>query len=138
MRLTAAAAPDRVRGLQAPAVRQPLAAQRSVLARRIRVPKALSRDTIRHPGFNPSTMRVLNVRGGEVSDAEATVFTQEYWCLRRWSLIESSYVYVYNETNRQRYVLTRAGGRWLVDTNIYPPPQTTTALRRPRGGSARR
>ena len=89
--------------------------------------------TIRYPEYNPSTMRVLSVRVGEITDTEATVFTQEYWYLRWWSLAESRYTYIYNETNHQRYVLMRIGGRWLVDTNIYPPPRATAMRSRPRG-----
>jgi hypothetical protein len=99
---------------------------------------ASSRNTIRHPEYNPSTMRVLSSRVGEISASEAIVFTLEYWYLRWWSLTESRYIYVYNETNRQRYVLTHVAGRWLVDTNIYPPPRTVTPLKKARRGVARR
>jgi hypothetical protein len=94
--------------------------------------------TIRYPEYNPSTMRVLGVRVGEVSETQATVFTEEYWYLRWWSETEARYAYVYNETNHQRYILTRVDGRWLVDTNVYPPPRATAATRRPRSEVARR
>ncbi len=94
--------------------------------------------TIRYPEYNPSTMRVLSVRVGEVSETQATVFTEEYWYLRWWSETEARYAYVYNETNHQRYILTRVDGRWLVDTNVYPPPRATAAMRHARTGSARR
>lgn len=90
---------------------------------------ARRKDTIRQPEYNPSTMRVLDVRVGEVSDEEATVLTEEHWYLRWWSLTESRYVYVYNETNRQRYLLTRVDGRWLIDANLYPPPRATSSAR---------
>jgi hypothetical protein len=93
--------------------------------------------TIRYPEYNPSTMRVLGVRVGEVSETQATVFTEEYWYLRWWSETEARYAYVYNETNHQRYILTRIDGRWLVDTNVYPPPRATTAARRPKDREAR-
>jgi hypothetical protein len=89
------------------------------------------RWTIRYPEYNPSTMRVLSVRVAGVTDTEATVFTEEYWYLRWWSVSEGCYSYIYNETNHQRYVLTRVGGRWLIDTNIYPPPRAATAMRKP-------
>jgi hypothetical protein len=94
--------------------------------------------TIRYPEYNPSTMRVLSVRVSEITDTRATVFTEEYWYLRWWSVTESRYAYIYNETNHQRYILTRVDGRWLVDSNIYPPPRATTAMRGPRGSEARR
>lgn len=99
---------------------------------------ALKGWTLRHPEYNPSTMRVLSVRVGGVTDAEATVFTEEYWYLRWWSMPESRYAHIYNETNQQRYVLTRAGGRWLIDANIYPPPRATTATGQPRTRTAQR
>jgi hypothetical protein len=94
--------------------------------------------TIRIPEYNPSTMRVLGVRVGEVSETQATVFTEEHWYLRWWSETEARYAYIYNETNHQRYLLTRVGDRWLVDTNVYPPPRATSAMRRPKDREARR
>ena len=87
--------------------------------------------TIRYPEYNPSTMRVLSVRVGDVSETQATVFTEEYWYLRWWSEVEARYAYVYNETNRQRYILTRVDSRWLVDTNVYPPPRNAALARKP-------
>lgn len=99
---------------------------------------ALKGWTIRHPEYNPSTMRVLSVRVGEVTDTQATMFTEEYWYLRWWSMPESRYAYIYNETNHQRYVLTRVGARWLIDANIYPPPRATAATGQLRTRTARR
>lgn len=100
--------------------------------------RSLARWTIRYPEYNPSTMRVLSIRVGDVSETQATVFTEEYWYLRWWSEAEARYAYIYNETNHQRYILTRVDGQWLVDTNIYPPPRATTAARRPKDREARR
>jgi hypothetical protein len=99
---------------------------------------ALKRWTIRYPEYNPSTMRVLRVRVGEMTEMEATVFTEEYWYLRWWSVDEARYVYIYNEINHQRYVLTRIGGQWLIDANVYPPPRTTPAPSRPKRREIRR
>ncbi len=100
--------------------------------------RARGHETIRHPEYNPSTMRTLEVRVVQVGEREARVVTREYWYLRWWSLVEARYTYVYTETNRQRYFLVEDGGRWLVDSNIYPPPRVAASLRISRGGQARR
>lgn len=78
---------------------------------------------------NPSTRRLVEVKVEKLSRDAAQVRTVEYWYLRWWSPGKNAYVNIYNETNRQRYFLSRRGGRWEVTDNVYPPPRTSTPRR---------
>lgn len=87
------------------------------------------------PSTNPSTMRVMKANVTDVTGATAILSTEEYWYLRWWSLRDNDYSHVYNETNTQRYVVVaQTDGRWLVDTNEYPPPRNTAKAGTPRRG----
>jgi hypothetical protein len=96
------------------------------------------RRTLTEPPYNPSMMQVLKVKADRMTGDRAIVRTQEYWYLRWWSLAKEGYEYVYNDTNHQRYDLTYQEGRWLVDSNAYPPPRAIALMRRPRQSSGKR
>ena len=80
--------------------------------------------------LNPSTHELLEIRLTKVQGDKATVETEEYCYLRWYGLNESKYQYIYNEKNRQTYLLKRATtGKWRVDADIYPRPRRSRRLR---------
>jgi hypothetical protein len=79
---------------------------------------------------NPSTKRLLAITVKGFDGDRAVARTTEYWYLRWWSTREGRYRYPYRETNRQTYVLVRAGEHWLVEENIRPAPRSSTPHRR--------
>lgn len=80
--------------------------------------------------FNPSTKRLLSATVEEIAATTAWVRTSEYWYLRWWDIAAAEYAYVYRETNRQRYLLTRSDRGWRVLENIRPPPLSSAPRRR--------
>jgi hypothetical protein len=88
--------------------------------------------TLMKPPYNPSTMRIIKVKLMELSEQRAYLRSHEYWYLRWWSQSSGKYVYVYQETNYQRYWLICQDGTWLVEANEYPQPRSTTPRRKPQ------
>jgi len=74
--------------------------------------------------LNPSTCELLDIRLNKIEENRAIVVTEEYVYLKWFDLKKSSYSYIYNEKNKQTYILVKGKrGRWKVDANIYPPPR---------------
>jgi len=79
--------------------------------------------------MNPSTCQLLSVNVKEVRGNDAEVVTSEYWYLRWWDRRKKKYVYVYQETNRQRYILKKIDSDWRIFQNIRPQPRTSQPRR---------
>lgn len=80
--------------------------------------------------FNPSTKRLMDLRvEPRKKEGEQVVKTREYWYLKWYNSVESSYSYVYRETNRQLYILQQQDGEWKVYQNVRPRPRTSIPLR---------
>ncbi len=74
--------------------------------------------------LNPSTCELLDIRLHKIEENRAIAATEEYVYLKWFDLKKSSYSYIYNEKNKQTYILVKGKrGRWKVDANIYPPPR---------------
>jgi hypothetical protein len=81
------------------------------------------RCVINNP-WNPSTCELLDIKLRRLEDNRAIVVTEEYVYLKWFDLGRSLYEYIYNERNKQTYILVREkGGKWKVDVNVYPPPK---------------
>lgn len=78
---------------------------------------------------NPSTKRLIDIKIRQMTDNFAEVDTTEYWLLMWWSAEKQKYAHTYNETNRQKYFLTRKKKKWLVGDNPYEKPKTSTPRR---------
>lgn len=79
--------------------------------------------------YNPSTYEILDLMLNKLEKGRAIVETEEYVYLKWFDLKKSSYTHIYNEKNRQTYSLVQEnGGKWKVDTDIYPPPKTKSGL----------
>ncbi len=79
--------------------------------------------------MNPSTCQLLSVNVDKVRGDDAEVVTREYWYLRWWDRRKKKYVYIYQETNRQRYILKKIDGDWRIFQNIRPRPRTSQPRR---------
>ncbi len=84
--------------------------------------------TLQSP-MNPSTCQLLSVQVKKVRGNDAEVATREYWYLRWWDRRRKKYAYVYQETNRQVYILKKINGQWRIFQNIRPQPRSSQPRR---------
>ncbi len=89
------------------------------------------RWTISQPHTNPSTKRLMDVRVLKIDKGLAEVRTKEYWYLRWFDLGKRDYARIdWREASYQRYTVVRHDGRWLVESNEYPPPRGSAPYRK--------
>ena len=79
--------------------------------------------------MNPSTCQLLSVNVQKVRGNDAEVVTREYWYLRWWDRRAKKYAYIYQETNRQNYILKKENDNWRIFQNIRPRPRTSQPRR---------
>ena len=72
---------------------------------------------------NPSTNDLITIDFEKIINDRAYVRTEEYWYLKWFDLNIQDYIYEYNNTNSQIYILDRVGNdykNWKIETNFYP------------------
>jgi hypothetical protein len=86
--------------------------------------------------LNPSTYELLEIKLNKLEENRSIVSTEEYWYLRWFDLNEFSYMNIYNEKNKQTYILVKDKGKWKIDANIYPRPKAKVGYKRVKKGQS--
>lgn len=72
---------------------------------------------------NPSTNDLISIQFEKIVNDRAYVRTEEYWYLKWFDRNIQDYIYKYNNTNEQIYILSKVGNaydNWKIETNFYP------------------
>lgn len=72
--------------------------------------------------MNPSSFELIDAQIESIKEDEVHITTKEYWYLAWYNSKSGNYDYIYNELNKQFYLMEKRGEDWKIKVNFYSSP----------------